>query len=128
MTDAYLLDTNAVIALSKHNPAIEAFIQDKEIFVPVVAIAELFYGAENSDRRAENLTKTEAFAKQRVVLNCDLETARWYGRIFKQLKDKGKPIPRNDVWIAAIAMQYDLTVVTQDAHFNNVDNLKTASW
>jgi tRNA(fMet)-specific endonuclease VapC len=128
MTDAYLLDTNAAIALSKQNTALETFIRDKEVFLPVIAIAELMYGAENSDRREENLAKVEAFAQQRVVLNCDLNTARWYGRIFKQLKDKGKPIPRNDVWIAAIAMQHDLILVTKDAHFNNVDNLKIASW
>ena len=41
---------------------------------------------------------------------------------------KGRPIPENDIWIAAIALQYDLTLITRDTHFGEVDNLKVESW
>jgi len=61
-------------------------------------------------------------------LDSDVETTRNYGRIKAQLRKKGKPIPNNDVWIAAIALQYDLTVVTRDKHFDQVDGLKIEKW
>jgi tRNA(fMet)-specific endonuclease VapC len=58
------------------------------------------------------------------LLNCDRETAVVYGIIKSQLKKDGKPIPENDVWIAAIAMQHDLRLLTNDKHFDYVKTLK----
>lgn len=45
-----------------------------------------------------------------------------------KLRLKGRPLPENDVWIAALAMQYALTLVTRDAHFQEVENLQTVAW
>jgi tRNA(fMet)-specific endonuclease VapC len=61
-------------------------------------------------------------------LLCDTETARRYGEVKNKLKLKGRPLPENDVWIAALALQHDLTLVTRDAHFQEVESLKTAAW
>ena len=51
-----------------------------------------------------------------------------YGKIKNQLKEKGQPIPENDIWIAAIAQQYDLTLVTDDLHFDTITGLKIEKW
>ena len=63
-----------------------------------------------------------------TVLACDTDTARIYGDIKNRLKEKGQPIPENDIWIAAIAQQYTLILITKDTHFDLVENLKIESW
>jgi tRNA(fMet)-specific endonuclease VapC len=91
-------------------------------------LGELYFGAEKSGRVEANIKRIDEFVSDQFVLNCDRETARWYGRIEFRLRDKGRPIRQNDTWIAAIAMQYSLTVLTRDAHFDEVDGLALASW
>jgi tRNA(fMet)-specific endonuclease VapC len=61
-------------------------------------------------------------------LDCDEYTAKIYGEVKKGLKDKGTPIPENDIWISAVAIQYGLTVVTRDSHFDYVGGLSTENW
>jgi tRNA(fMet)-specific endonuclease VapC len=63
-----------------------------------------------------------------VVLACDLDTAREYGVIKNALREKGRLIPENDIWIAAIARQHDLTLVTRDEHFKEIKHLKVEMW
>ena len=62
------------------------------------------------------------------MLPCDTATAQQYGDIKNQLRAKGRPIPENDIWIAAIAMQYQLTLVARDGHFHEVDGLQVETW
>ncbi|MEP6794107.1 MAG: PIN domain-containing protein [Saprospiraceae bacterium] len=62
------------------------------------------------------------------ILDCDNHTAKFYGQIKKGLKDNGFPIPENDIWIAAIAIQYSLTIATRDNHFNHVAGLSIEKW
>jgi len=99
-----------------------------EVFLPCVVIGELSFGARKSERVQENLARIEDFAANNVVLGCDSATARIYGKIKNVLRSKGNPIPENDIWIAAIALQYDLILVTRDAHFKTIDNLKIVAW
>jgi tRNA(fMet)-specific endonuclease VapC len=63
-----------------------------------------------------------------TILNCDKDTAQQYGIVKNKLLDKGKPIPENDIWIAAVAMQNDLILVTRDGHFNEIEELKFEKW
>jgi tRNA(fMet)-specific endonuclease VapC len=63
-----------------------------------------------------------------AVLNCNAETARWYGEIKNALWVKGRPIPENDLWIAAIAPEHNLVLATRDAHFREIDTLKVEMW
>jgi len=63
-----------------------------------------------------------------IFVPCNAETAKKYGEIKNRLKEKGHPIPENDIWIAAIAQQYALTLVTRDAHFEGIENLKIEVW
>lgn len=123
-----LLDTNAAIAVFKNHEALKSFLEGKEVFIPVIAIAELQYGAEKSANRGADIQKIEKYIQESQILNCNTETAKGYGRIEKNLRAKGRPIPQNDVWIAAIALEHDLTLLTKDKHFDNVDDLKTQDW
>jgi tRNA(fMet)-specific endonuclease VapC len=100
----------------------------EEVFTPSIVLGELFYGARRSKRVQENVARIEEFAARSTVLTCDTETARRYGEVKDALRQKGRPIPENDVWIAAIALQYDLTLVARDAHFEQVDGLSFETW
>lgn len=65
----------------------------------------------------------ERFAASANVLGCDLDTARHYGIIKQRLRRKGRPLPDNDIWIAAVARQHQLALATRDAHFGEIDEL-----
>lgn len=79
-------------------------------------------------RSKENLERIDDFARSIIILNCDENTAKYYGSVKNKLRIKGRPIPENDIWIAAITMQYDLTLVTRDEHFKEVESLKAEKW
>jgi tRNA(fMet)-specific endonuclease VapC len=129
MNGRYLLDTNIIIALFAEEVSVKTRLaQAAEVFVSSVAIGELCFGARKSGRVQENLARIDEFAANNVVLGCDIETAQRYGEIKNALQRKGRPIPENDMWIAAIALQHDLVLITRDAHFNEVDGLKVAIW
>lgn len=129
MNGRFLLDTNIIIALFAEDPIIHDRMADtREVFVPSIAIGELYFGAYKSLKIKENIARIDEFALNNTVLPCDMETARRYGSIKSYLKEKGQPIPENDMWIAAIAQQYDLTLVTKDDHFNSAENLNVELW
>ncbi len=125
----YLLDTNIIIRLFTGDSAIQKkMLNGDNLFLPSPAIGELYYGAQKSGKVAENLHRTNTFVENHILLSCDLETAQWYGIIKNQLRRKGRPIPNNDIWIAALAMQHDLILVTRDSHFDEVESLQTERW
>ena len=96
--------------------------------VPAVVVGELYHGPEKSGRPADNRKRVDEFAAATVVRPCDVETAREYGRIKDPLRRKGRPLPENDIWIAATALRHGLALATRDAHFQTVDGLVTESW
>ncbi|HEX8455059.1 MAG TPA: type II toxin-antitoxin system VapC family toxin [Longimicrobium sp.] len=129
MVGKILLDTNFVIDLLRGSQAAQSVVTAAEqVYVPATVMGELFHGAEVSDRREAQMAKAEEFASRSNLLPCDLETARHYGGIRGTLRRRGKPIPENDIWIAALAQQHDLAVATKDAHFRQVDALPLLSW
>jgi len=129
MSGKYLLDTNIVIALFGEDISVQKHIaKAKEIFIPSTVIGELFFGAFKSSRPKENATRIENFSAVSTVLVCGIGTSREYGRIKHLLLKKGKPIPENDIWVASLAIQYALTLVTRDEHFKNIDDLKRTVW
>ncbi len=129
MNGKYLLDTNIIISIFAKDPQIHNRLANaEEVFVPCIAIGELCFGAYKSLKIEENLARIDEFAINNTVLACDTDTARIYGDIKNRLKEKGQPIPENDIWIAAIAQQYTLILITKDTHFDLVENLKIESW
>jgi len=129
MNGIYLLDTNAAVARLANDAKITIIIRQAEtVYISTIVLGELYFGAEKSARVAENLQRIEEFVAGMGILNVDKDTAREYGRIVHQLQIKGRPIPRNDIWIAAVALQYDLTLLTRDEHFKVVAGLTTQDW
>ena len=129
MSGRYLLDTNIIIALFAEDASVKRHISTaEEIFIPATVIGELFFGAFNSAHREQNISRIDEFARFNVVLTCGTGTGKQYGRIKNLQKLKGLPIPENDIWIAAIALEHDLTLVTRDEHFSNIDELRKVSW
>jgi len=129
MSGKVLLDTNIVIALFADETSVkENLSKIEEVFIPNVVIGELFYGAHKSARSKENIARIEDLASSSVILGCDTETARIYGEIKNALRIKGHPIPENDIWIAAIAVQHNLTLISRDAHFSEIEKLEVAVW
>ena len=128
-TGRFLLDTNIVIALFAREAAVQQRLAEaSEVFVPSIVLGELYYGARKSTRVTENLARIDEFVASSAVLPCDTATAQQYGDIKNKLRAKGRPIPENDIWIAAIAMQYQLTLVARDGHFHEVDGLQVEAW
>jgi tRNA(fMet)-specific endonuclease VapC len=116
MSGKNLLNTNIIIALFANDENVKINLsKTSEIFVPSIVIGELFYGAYKSARAKENISRIEELASQSVVLGCDSETSRIYGEIKFEWSTKGNPIPENDIWIAAIAIQHDLILISRDA-------------
>jgi len=129
MNGRFLIDTNIVIALFANDSAVQHYFSNAiEVFTPAIVLGELYYGAYKSSRVKENTARISEFASDNAVLLCDTVTAQWYGQIKDGLRKKGRPIPENDVWIAAIAVQYDLTLVTRDDHFREIDGLHVERW
>jgi len=62
------------------------------------------------------------------IIPIDRKTAEIYGRIRAELQRKGKPIPENDIWIAAVAQQHQMTLITNDRHFIDIEKIKLATW
>ena len=129
MNGKYLLDTNIIISLfAKDSQIHDRLAKVEEVFVPCIAIGELYFGVYKSLKLEENLARIDEFALYNTVLPCDTDIAKKYGEIKSNLKEKGQPIPENDIWIAAIAQQYALTLVTKDPHFEAIENLNIETW
>jgi tRNA(fMet)-specific endonuclease VapC len=128
MSGRVLFDTNICIALMEGDPQVAHRMVHTDIYLCVPVIAELTYGALASSRVQHNLLRLEELRSGAVVLDCDLVTASTYAEVKFLLRRKGKPIPGNDVWIAALALQHSLTLITRDAHFKLVDGLKFEKW
>lgn len=129
MSGRYLLDTNIIIALFASDASVmQSLAQADEVFIPSIALGELHYGARKSGRSQENLGRIEELVTNSTIVECDADTARQYGDVKNRLRLKGRPLPENDIWIAALALQYGLTLVTRDAHFQEVENLQTVAW
>ena len=121
--------TNILIAFSGGDVGIgEKLKNADEVFVAVIVLGELYLGAEKSVKRDENLRNVEKFREDKTLLPCDKDTAKHYAAIRNSLRIKGRPIPNNDIWIAALAMQHNLTLITRDAHFSEVEGLRSEKW
>ena len=123
-----LLDTSAYIGLLKGHPGIKQTIQKAdEINVNPVVIGELLAGFMKGKKESRNRgTLGEFMDSPRVRLRLiDEETSERYAVIFNYLRDRGAPIPTNDLWIGATAMQYGLKVVTLDTHFQKIPQIIT---
>jgi tRNA(fMet)-specific endonuclease VapC len=129
MAGSYLLDTNIVIHYFGENARIaERLDAIEQVFLPLVVLGELYYGVYNSARASSNLARLEKFAARFTVIYPDDATGREYGRIKTELQQKGRPLPDNDIWLAALARQHDDVLVSRDNHLSFVDGIHWESW
>ncbi len=122
-----VLDTNAVIQIlnGRLDPSQLGF---DEILVPMIVVGELFFGVHKSARIEQNRRRLLNFLDLISIVAVDVEVAETYGRIKTQLRRIGKPIPENDMWIAATAMRHRLPLIANDNHFRNVEGLTLIRW
>ena len=91
-------------------------------------LGEVHYGALRAQRRQEQLAYIHDLLTYAAVLFPGRDTTEIHGQVKAEMAQLGKPIPDNDLWIAATARQYDLPLATRDAHFSHVPRLKTLAW
>ena len=125
-----ILDTNALSAMADGEPPqLEQLLQRAdEIAMPVIVLGEYRYGIRQSRHR----TRYERWLAETVVncrvLTVDEGTAGCYAEIRDELKRKGRPIPANDLWIAALVRQHALPLLSRDQHFDGIPGLKRIGW
>ena len=121
-----LLDSSAYSHLKRgHHRVAEIVRASEEVLLSLVVIGELLYGFRNGDRRERNIRELHAFLDNPYVkvAALSLTTADRYSRIAASLRAKGRPIPSNDIWIAAHAMETGADLVSHDRHFEQIDGL-----
>ena len=126
MMKRILLDTNGYAAFKRKDPIAGAVIRSVEyIGLSVVVLGELLGGFKGGSKEAKNIEELNEFMDSPRIhlIQIDEETAEFYAKIYWDLKKKGKPIPSNDMWVAASAMRHGLSLFTLDEHFNSVDGL-----
>ena len=124
-----VLDTNIVIAMFRQEESVlKPIRQGAVIHVPIIVIGELYFGAAKSQRKEENQQRIEQLTEQVTLLYCLDDTPKYYAQIKQELKQKGRPIPENDIWIAALAQEYGLSLVSRDGHFKYIDDLSLIQW
>jgi tRNA(fMet)-specific endonuclease VapC len=126
-----VLDTNAYVALKRGDSALIALLESADwLGLPSVVIGELMAGFLMGDRAERDLRELDAFLSEAgiEVLAIGRNEAERYGALVKSLRERGRPIPTNDLWIAASALSADARLATDDAHFGEVPGLVTMGW
>ena len=124
-----ILDTNALSAIADNEASAVRIFRDAEsIELPVIVLGEYRFGIAQSRRRGEYESWLKEMIMATRVLTIDEETASHYARIRAELKKARHPIPSNDLWIAALMLQYRLPLMSRDGHFDFVADLKRIGW
>ena len=124
-----ILDTNALSAAAEHDPsALKVVARAEQIAVPVIVLGEYRLSIAQSRHRASYENWLQEWITSVTVLDIDNETTRSYAVLGLELKKKGKPIPTNDLWIAALCHQHSLPLLSRDRHFDLVPGLKRIDW
>jgi tRNA(fMet)-specific endonuclease VapC len=125
-----IIDTNFYVAFKKRDEAaIVALKKAEYIAVNTVILGELLAGFRCGSRELQNREELDLFFDSPRVdlLSIDDGTAEFYAQIFAELKEKGRPIPTNDLWLAASALQHGLALATYDDHFKYISGLLMAN-
>jgi tRNA(fMet)-specific endonuclease VapC len=121
-----LLDTNRYTDFVRGEPAVVETIQAaSKVFVPFIVLGELRGGfACGTGSRENEATLTRLLQRPSVgALYADGDTTHHYAAVYAQLRRQGTPIPTNDLWIAALAIQHELVLFSRDHHFQHVPQL-----
>jgi tRNA(fMet)-specific endonuclease VapC len=124
-----LLDTNIISSLMASDDFLAQKVDSVDsVYISSVSLGELYFGAHNSSKVDQYLSAISSVKDTYQALSMDEQTAFIYGRIKSDLKKKGRPIPENDIWIAAIAVQHNLVLISRDQHFSEIATLSWEIW
>ena len=123
-----MLDTNVIIKFLAGDESAKQLIDSAtDIYVPIIVVGELHYGAHKSSKTESNLALFANFLSGFSITHIDESIAAMYGEVKEQLRKKGVNLPENDVWIAATAKARQCRLITYDAHFKSVEGLDVVS-
>jgi predicted nucleic acid-binding protein len=124
-----IVDTNALSAAADADPAVLALLaRADQMAIPVIVLGEYRYGIAQSRRRASYEGWLTGLLRDCLVLDVNEPTTQHYAEIVLELKRMGKPIPTNDLWIAALCRQHSLPLLSRDRHFDFVAGNKRMGW
>lgn len=124
-----IVDTNALSAIADERDQIRELLRRATgIAVPVIAIGEYRSGIARSRNFLRYQQWLDEFILSSRVLDIDEFTTRSYADISLELRQLGKPIPTNDIWIAALCRQHELPLLSRDRHFDTVRGIRRIEW
>jgi predicted nucleic acid-binding protein len=124
-----LLDTNALSALAARDEKLITVLESApRLCVSIISLGEYVYGLTQSRHQNELANWLEAFLARTELLHIGRKTLPHYAEVRRQLKKDGAPIPANDCWIAALAKEHRLPIVSRDKHFDAVKGLRRIAW
>lgn len=124
-----ILDTNAISAWCDGDAALLGVLPvDRPLFLPAIVLGEYRFGIKVARDRKTRETWLAEVESAVTVLDVNSETARHYADVREELRKARTPIPENDLWIAALARQHGLPVITRDTHFDREPNLRRIGW
>jgi tRNA(fMet)-specific endonuclease VapC len=124
-----ILDTNALSAAADDDPSVLGLLASaSELALPVIVLGEYRYGIALSRNRVHYASLLQNLVADSIVLDINEETTHHYASINLELRRIGKPIPTNDLWIAALARQHRLAILSRDRHFDLVAGNKRINW
>ena len=124
-----ILDTNALSAFIDGDRSLGQRLAGLgHASIPTIVLGEFRYGIAESRHRAAYETWLDEHLSNFDVLAVNATTAVVYAEVRQALKKKGRPIPANDVWISALAIEHRLPILTRDAHFDAVPGLRRVAW
>lgn len=129
MTGEVLLDTTVAVAHLRGVAVVSQRLAAAQTrYLPTVALGELYYGVQRSAHPEENRQRMERWLQTVVLVPVGGASAQHYGMLKQHLAQAGTPIPENDLWIAAIALEHGWPLATRDAHFERVPDLTVEDW
>jgi predicted nucleic acid-binding protein len=124
-----IVDTSALVDWARSDARLLATLPSPQrLVLPVIVLGEYLSGAYRSTHREELESWLDRATSQVRIAAVNLQTARVYAAIRATLDSRGSPIPVNDTWIAALAVQLGLPVLSRDKHFDSVDDIQRISW
>ncbi len=124
-----ILDTNALSAAADREPAaLELVARAERVAVPVIVLGEYRLGIAQSRHYTSYKNWLRDWITAVTVLDIEEETTQHYAAIGLELKKRGRPIPANDLWIAALCRQHALPLLSRDRHFDVVAGIRRLDW
>ena len=124
-----ILDTTALSAMFRGDKGLAGLLETtSQLHLPVIVLGEYRFGLLNSRLRRSIEPLLKMLESESVILPVDHDTVRPYAEVRDRLRRAGKPLPQNDTWIAALALQHELPIASLDKHFDAVAGVRRVSW